>query len=396
MIIMNKLRILFIALLTMSLAASAQKGKVVTAGTLMSSGEIVDAKKYIDEAFSDPEVAEMPKAWITKGQIYADVFKFQLAEQLQAPDALSIAFEAFKKGYELDMSQEKKPGRYVEEVRVGMFNTAVGLFEQAADQFNSEAYELSMANFKKSYDAVDWIETNGLAESGSEDNAIIKRDALTNAALCALNLQDYEKAAGFYETLIEMDAADDRTFANLASIYIVTGKYEDAKTVVDKGLAVYPDNESLKESELNYYIATDQADKAIGKLEDAIAANPTDPDLYFNVALAYEKLGEEEKMVAAYEKIMEIDPDYHGAYLNLGAYFNEKANSVIKTMNEMTDWKAAMKLEPERDNYYNRALPYLEKALELRPDDENVKRALERIYANLNMLDKVKEMRGEE
>ena len=40
--------------------------------------------------------------------------------------------------------------------------------------------------------------------------------------------------------------------------------------------------------------------------------------------------------------------------------------------------------------WYNKALPYLEKAYELQPDKEEVRRALERIYANLNMLEKIK------
>ncbi|MCB0501673.1 MAG: hypothetical protein KDD32_03255 [Bacteroidetes bacterium] len=61
----------------------------------------------------------------------------------------------------------------------------------------------------------------------------------------------------------------------------------------------------------------------------------------------------------------------------------------------MTDWKEAVKLEPKRDEFYNKALPYLEKAYNLDKDNTAVKRALERIYANMNMLDKVKELKGE-
>ncbi|MEZ5007791.1 MAG: hypothetical protein R2753_06515 [Chitinophagales bacterium] len=62
----------------------------------------------------------------------------------------------------------------------------------------------------------------------------------------------------------------------------------------------------------------------------------------------------------------------------MGAYYNEKANDVIKEMNDMTDWKQAVKLEPQRDEYYNKALPYLEKAYNLDKENLAVKRAFKR------------------
>lgn len=377
----------------------AQKSKVITASTLQSQGSIAEAKTAIDEAFSDPEVSEMARAWLTKGEVYIDIFKFQIGGELSVVNPVEVADEAFRKAYSLDMAAEKKPGRYLDRVQAGMYTTSIGYFEIAADQFNDGAYEASMMNFEKSYDAVVYMEEKELGtEANSGDLQQLKADALTNAALCALNLQDYDKAAGFYSEMIDLGVADERTYANLASIYIVQSEYEKAKPVIDEGRVQYPDNESLIESELNYFIGTDQSDKAIDKLIVAVESNPDDPDIYFNLALAYDKLGEEEKMIGAYEKIIEIDPEYEGAYLNLGAFYNEKANDVIKAMNEMEDWREAVKLEPERDKWYNQALPYLENAYGLMQDDPNVegvKRALERIYANLNMLDKVKELQGE-
>ncbi|MCP4124054.1 MAG: tetratricopeptide repeat protein [Bacteroidetes bacterium] len=388
---MSKFFTLILVCMTLVFSANAQKSKVVTAATLMGEGEIADAKKYIDEAFSSPEVEAFAKAWIVKGEVYNDVHKFQFGEALNVPNALIVADEAFRKGYELDMAAEKKPGRYKDRVQTGLFNTSIGHFEMGADKFNAGDFAASMQCFDMSFNAMSFLESKGLTEDNN-DVAIIKKDASVNGALCALNLKDYERAASYYEKLIDMEAADEKVYANLAAIYIMTEQYDESMAVVKKGLALYPDNESLKESELNYYIATDQTDNAVGKLEDAIAANPNDPDLYFNVALAYDKLGKEEEMKAAYEKIIELAPDYHGAYLNMGAYYNEKANSVIKQMNEM-DWKEAIALEPERNNYYNLALPYLEKAYDLAPEDEAVQRALERIYANLNMLEKIQEMK---
>ncbi|MEZ5023733.1 MAG: hypothetical protein R2728_10825 [Chitinophagales bacterium] len=70
-------------------------------------------------------------------------------------------------------------------------------------------------------------------------------------------------------------------------------------------------------------------------------------------------------MIESYTKIIRNGSHLSCSfYLNLGAYYNEKANEVIKEMNDMTDWKQAVKLEP-KETRYNKALPYLEEAYKL-------------------------------
>ena len=100
----------------------------MTAATVFSDGQIAEAKEYIDAAFSSPEVATMAKAWITKGEIYADIYRFNMWEELDVFNPLSEADAAFRKAFELDMASAKKPGKYLERVRTGMYNTAIGHF----------------------------------------------------------------------------------------------------------------------------------------------------------------------------------------------------------------------------------------------------------------------------
>ncbi len=231
---------------------------------------------------------------------------------------------------------------------------------------------------------------DGISNENEEVAQITRTESYQNAALSAINLKDYDKAIFAYTVLIELGVETEDIYANLSIIYLSNQNFDDAKSIIEKGRSLYPDNQSLVESELNYYIGTNQSDIAVNKLNDAIAKSPNDTDLYFNLALAYDKLDRKDEMITAYEKIIELDPDYYGAYLNLGAYYNDKANEVIKEMNEMTDYKAANAMIPKRDEWYNKAIPYLEKALALQPDSDAVKAALKRIFANMNLLDKVK------
>lgn len=388
-------KILTLLLVSITILSQAQKGKVMSATTYLSGAQIKEAKEAIDAAFSSPEVEAMAKAWKVKGDVYKEIYTNNLEAILNAPNSLSIAHEAYLKAYDLDMAAEKKPGKYKKDIAKGMFTVARGMFEQSITLFNEDKLAEAIEGFEGSKAVVEFLEGKGmLAEADKENAETIKRDALKNSALCAIKSEDYDQAATYYEALIQRGEEDVDIFANLSSIYISKGKFEEAKSVIDKGIAKHPDNESLKESELNYYIGTGQSDMAIERLEKAIAANPNEPDLYFNLALAYDKLDKKDKMIEAYDKAIEIDPEYQAAYLNLGAYYNEQANEVIKQINDLTDWKEAVKLEPQRDEWYGKAMPYLEKAYELDNSNPAVKRVLERIYANLNMLDKVNELKS--
>ncbi len=389
-------RVLVLLLVSFTMLAQAQKGKVIAAATALSENQLKEAKTLIIEALKNEEVQKMPKAWVTKGNVFMEIYVLQMEGLLSTPNSLEVADEAFKKAYELDLVDPKKPGKYKSDIAKGLFTVARGHFEKAVGKFNAGEYESGVTGFKNSAGLIQFLEDNSMVNSSDkEDATVIKKDAFQNGALCALNAKDYDGAAEIYESMIKMDIADEKVYANLSSIYISKSMYEEVKPILDKGLAKFPDNESLKESILNYYIGTDQADNAIDKLLIASEEKPDDADIKFNLALAYDKLGNKEKMVETYEKIIAVDPTYQAAYLNLGAYYNEQANDVIKTMNDMTDWKAAVKLEPQRDEWYNKALPNLEKAYSLDKSNPDVKRALERIYANMNMLDKVKELKGE-
>lgn len=386
---MNKLLTLFLVLVTT--LSFAQKGKVYTAATSLSSGNILEAKKDIDEALKDEGVQSMVKAWVTKGEIYAQIFQTGLSNELHVSDPIVQAEAAYKKAYELDMAHEKKPGKNKSVILDGLLNVAISYSDKGRAKYGEQAFDVALESFYKSADLITYLEgLDGLKSDNKESASLLRNEAYQNSALCALSLKDYAKATEIYNILLGLGETNEEIYANLAILYLSDEKFEEAKAIIEKGKSMYPENASLAESELNYYIGTNQSDKAVGKLEAAIEADPTNADLYFNLALAYDKLDQDDKMIEAYEKIIELDPAYYGAYLNLGAFYNEKANEVIKVMNDMTDYRAANKMIPQRDEWYNKAIPHLEKAHNLQPGDPAVKTALKRIYANMNLLDKVK------
>src|ERR1700689_765219 len=58
--------------------------------------------------------------------------------------------------------------------------------------------------------------------------------------------------------------------------------------------------------------------EAVQSLTQAIAANPKDYGLHFNLALAYSLMGKNAEAIPEYQKTLELKPDLYEAELNLG------------------------------------------------------------------------------
>ncbi len=96
-------------------------------------------------------------------------------------------------------------------------------------------------------------------------------------------------------------------------------------------------------------------------LEQALAANPDHLEARFNLAFAYTQLGDDNKAIDAYKKVLELKPDVPQALTNVG---------ILLTRHERS----------------GEAIPYLEKLTELRPDDFQAVFALGRARAGLGEL----------
>src|SRR5580704_18129803 len=58
--------------------------------------------------------------------------------------------------------------------------------------------------------------------------------------------------------------------------------------------------------------------EAVASLTQAIASDPKDYSLHFNLALAYSLMGKNAEAIPEYRKTLELKPDLYQAELNLG------------------------------------------------------------------------------
>src|SRR5262249_47401994 len=90
--------------------------------------------------------------------------------------------------------------------------------------------------------------------------------------------------------------------------------------------------------------------EAVDNFINAIAEEPKDYALHFNLALAYSLLGKDAQAIPEYKKVLEMKPDLYQADLNLGiSLLREKRSAeAIPFLNAAV----AQKPKEYRPNYY--------------------------------------------
>jgi tetratricopeptide (TPR) repeat protein len=132
-------------------------------------------------------------------------------------------------------------------------------------------------------------------------------------------------------------------------------------------------------------------------MQEMIAISPDNPDLYNNLGVANAKLGLKEKAIEYYRKAIELKPDNPGAKINVAvliladeARLNEEMNALGTSR---ADYDRYDELKEQKNELYKEAAPYLESALNSRPDNVEIVRTLMGIYSQLGEDDKFKAMK---
>lgn len=185
---------------------------------------------------------------------------------------------------------------------------------------------------------------------------------------------------------------------NIALILVNQGKKEEAKQAYKDARRENPNDDSLLLGEANLYLTLNDFE-TYGKLvNEALAKDPNNPELLFNLGAVSANAKNLEAAEGYYKKAIEIDPKYFNAYLNLAELKMRGDQKYVEEINKLGTSDKELKryevLKAERNKNFMAILPYLEKAVELKPENEEAKRALISLYNALEMTDKAKALKA--
>jgi tetratricopeptide (TPR) repeat protein len=375
------------ALLLITIAVFCQPNRVVNAYNYLKSGQLDKAKENIDLAIEHPKTQGEPKTWLYRGNVYLAIAlteeeKFQNLH----PEPLIESYNAYQKSIEIDKDYIQ-PTANPPSAKLGLFIIGEQHYNKGVEYFNNQDFNNAIIEFEK---------------TKKINNIFQIKDSLAtfNAAICAIQIEDNDKAIQFLRELITMNYDNPLVFSYLATLYNEKGETEKAMQVIKGGKTKFPDDLNIIIAETNLYLATGDIENAQKTLAVAIEKDPNNALLYFTVGSNYDQMsrGEDvtdedravfmEESEKAYLKAIEIRPDYFDAYYNLGALYYNEGVRIFELADEILDMKEYAKYKEKFDSMWNKAVPYLEKAHEIDPGDIFTLQSLRILYARLSMTEK--------
>ncbi|MCI9845650.1 tetratricopeptide repeat protein [Flavobacterium pectinovorum] len=409
--------------LLISVATFAQKDQIKNAEKALKGGDAQGAIAQLKDAENlivNAKDTEQAQYYFVKGNAYLDLANKKVEEGTN----LSLAAESYQKLIEIEKASGKlkfstQAAASITQIKGLLINSAI-----ADTQSNKAA-----VGAKKLYDAY----------------LLDKKDTINlyYAASTYVNAQDYDAALSLYEELKKLNYsgkgtsyiavnkasgsedgfnnAKDRDLAvklgthenpkteaipskrgevykNYALILLQKGRTEDAKKAIADARKANPEDSSLILSEANLYLETKDYDTYKKLVGEALQKDPNNKELIFNLGVLSANANNAADAEKYYLKVIEIDPNYANAYLNLAALKLEAEKPIIDEMNKLgtsdKDMKRYDVLKKQRENVFKSVIPYLKKANELDPKNQDVAKTLLGVYKALEMTAEAKALKA--
>jgi len=372
---------LFTAALLVSVAVFGQKAKRTSANNYLTYGELDNAKEAIDPCITNETTMGEAKTWYFRGLIYQAIYETKEEKYMSLdPNPLQVAFESFLKCEELD---DKK---FHTEMTMKYLDVQGKQFvNEGITRYNAKDYAGALTAFE-----------NTLKAAAIPEIKRIDSLAIYYAGACAEQTGELEKAEKYFRDAIAINYKAEAAIVRMQSMYATAENDEKSLAILKEGRKLFPNNQALITNEVNVYLKSDQHVEAMKSLELAIVGEPDNASLHFALGFVNDRLASKEieanpkgndaytaYLAAAeksYTKSVELDGLNFDAVYNLGAlYFNQavKMNEVANLIDDTKKYEVAKAVA---DKVFDKALPILEKAYVITPDDKGVLVSLKQLY----------------
>lgn len=297
-------------------------------------------------------------------------------------DAVAKSIEAYNKAYEIDPKTQAKAKEGLKQV--------ADLCSQAGNVGIDAAEYIDAANaYAQAYEAQSSPAYN------EPNNALLYYAGYLHAVDGATNPKSFVKGAEYLNRALEKGYTDEDGSIYYYLFHCYYGQKAEKPEMVMKakdtlltGIEKFPKNERILEGLMQLYTAEegvgDPAD-LIALIDKAIAENPTNIDLWFGRGRIFYALKNDDESIASFAKVVELRPDLFEGNYYLGLFYTIKADRMNGELNQKQySSQAAYDADLKAVNeVYLAAVPWLEKAYELKPDNVDTLELLKQICFRL-------------
>jgi len=446
---MKKITILSLALLP--LFGFSQKTKVQTAWRALNDYEATvkdgkpdlvylnKAKDAIDAALVHEDTKNQGKTHAYKARISYAFYQYSLTQELKkleatVPDKNERAMLAYgntpltdfeNANEELGKIKDVDP-KFMETIQEGLTKGTSMLGEDdlkfaiVAQQMKMESANIAQGKYKaKKYDeAADYFYKTAFL------NTMLYKVKDTanfyNACVAAGKSKNTTKILDYNKKMIDGKIASPYNYEAMYNAYLSKQTVADsssAREILKKGRTAFPSDLSLMNKETDYFLAANKHQEALNNLKASIEKDPTNPVFYLITGQIYDAManpkekgtGKELPKPANYEELIKNAESYYlkgieqkstnkeyqyNLIFNLGALYNNYGGYYqTRQPEKITDAaRIAKENETISQEYFKKAIPYLEQALTIKPDDRPTMIALRKLYMFTKQDDKAKEM----
>ena len=409
---LNKIYILFILLLPISLFA--QKKELKSVDKLIQNEDYDSALQQLLASQPLVEGSELK---------YQAQYQFLAGKIYSKQKQFGAAFEALALAKQLEA--ENVSSKYIAEINI--------LLNKVSNEaINQAVYENQNENFAVAADLLVMVYNVDQEQ----------KDYLYYAASSAVNGGDFDRALKYYQELKDMnysgsvekfyatksdtgeeielsaetyvlfqkqkDYTNFRTemtesklpeiVKNIALIYVQQKRNDLAIGAIKEAREANPLDVGLILTEANLYIQLGDKKKFSDLMKEAIEKDPNNHILYFNLGVITAEQGDRPKARSYYESAIELDPTYAASYLNLAALILDEEPEIVEKMNALGNSRADNlkydQLKKERESLFLEAVPVLEKLNEIDPTNIEALTTLKNIFGTIGDAAKFKMMKA--
>ena len=378
---------------------------------LKAAQKLVDASLYQKALVALDEMQPLIKNAEAK---YSSHYYYLLGISKQKNKAFDEAIAAFDKANSIEESANLK--KYSSLIQGNVSSLTNDLINEAVDLNSSEEYVAASKLLCTAY------------ELDPQNN----KDYLYYAASSAVNGGDYDTSLSYYLRLKDLnyegrkttyyatevssgeesEVPDAATFAiykkskeftnlreelsdsklpeivkNIALIYVQKGDNEAAMQAVKDARSMSPKDVGLILTEADLYNKIGDEVRFASLMEEAIAQDPNNAILYYNLGVVNGNKGNREASISYYKKAIELDPNYEATYLNLASVILDGEAEIVEEMNTLgtsaSDNRKYDALKQKREALFLEAVPYLETLVSINPNNADALTTLKNIFGTI-------------
>lgn len=366
---------LLLAAVSISLGAMAQKGKVTSALSYIDQGILDKAKEALDLASANESTASWFNTYFAKGRLAQASFASKDPKfNAFYTDPLAEAYSSYEKAMELDPK-----GTIKKKIITGsIYNSlAVDLYNQGSVRFEAKDYPGALKSFETQIKI-----TESELYAGAIDTGMYY-----NAGLAAVNSSKYDEAIKYFQKCADMKYMGVSPYFQMSETYLALGDTAKAESVLQGLQSKFPTDKGVTLQLIDLYIKSNKNAEAQKYIQVAKADDPGNYSLYYAAGIIYLNENKYDEAIPELTKSTELKGDLYDTQYGLGAAYINKAADMFKKANDIIDVKQYTLAIDEANAVYAKALPYIEKAHELKPDDTFAMQNLMELYYRMKAKD---------